>query len=227
MDEPSWDDQRNGGRVRVALWLLQVVGEGGVFTKEEVRDAFPGVSQIDRRMRELRASGWQILTSLNDASLKPNEHRFVKRGEPVWEPGKSKAKPKSSLTPSQRSEAMKADGYICRRCGIASGERYGSGLETAQLDIARREVRFPDGTVDVQLATECKRCREGSKGEIDLVELMDAISALGSVERKIFAQWMEADRRSYSSLEKLWGTYRTLPLQSRSAIRQSVLGRDQ
>ncbi len=59
---PDWRDGTLGTRVRVALWLASEVGEGGTFRKQQLRDAMPGVEQIDRRMRDLRPAGWEILT---------------------------------------------------------------------------------------------------------------------------------------------------------------------
>ena len=72
--------------VRGALWLLQVVGEGNTFTKNQLRDAFPGVSQVDRRIRDLRDYGWVVYSSTEDASLLREDQRFVKAGVPVWDP---------------------------------------------------------------------------------------------------------------------------------------------
>src|SRR4051794_13683960 len=88
---PAWDDTstKHGTKIRVALWLLSVVGEGHLFTKAQLRDAFPGVEQVDRRMRDLRPHGWQLLTNREDASLSPDELRFVKAGEEVWDPRKA------------------------------------------------------------------------------------------------------------------------------------------
>ncbi|NED80912.1 hypothetical protein G3I76_12555, partial [Streptomyces sp. SID11233] len=67
---------RPGGRVRVALWLVSVVGEGNPFTKTELRTAFPDESQIDRRLRDLRDWGWVIHNSRDDESLRPEEQRL-------------------------------------------------------------------------------------------------------------------------------------------------------
>ncbi|MFD8159703.1 MULTISPECIES: hypothetical protein [Streptomyces] len=92
-DLPAWNDSElnMGSMVRAALWLVTVVGEGNVFTKRDLREAFPGVAQIDRRMRDLREYGWSIATNRDDALLGANECRFVKAGHPVWEPGVRRA----------------------------------------------------------------------------------------------------------------------------------------
>src|SRR5579871_6280697 len=89
VQEPSWHDENLGTMKRAALWLVDVVGEGGTFTKTQLREAFPDVAQIDRRMRDLRDYGWQIDTNREDADLGPSEQRFVERGAEVWVPGKA------------------------------------------------------------------------------------------------------------------------------------------
>lgn len=87
VQRPDWTNEGMSSMVRVALWLLAEVGEGGVFAKEQLRAAFPDVTQIDRRMRDLRDYGWQIHTHRDDVSLKMTEQRFVRAGEAIWEPG--------------------------------------------------------------------------------------------------------------------------------------------
>ncbi|WP_031075318.1 hypothetical protein [Streptomyces sp. NRRL WC-3742] len=83
---PSWTDQKIGTMVRAALWLVDVVGEGNVFTRAQLRDAFPDVTQIERRVRDLRDAGWVIENSRTQVSLQPNEQLFVQAGDAVWDP---------------------------------------------------------------------------------------------------------------------------------------------
>jgi hypothetical protein len=224
---PSWRDKKQfGSMIRAALWLETEVGEGQVFTKTLLREAFPDVAQIDRRLRDLRDRGWQIDTAREDPSLKLEEQRYVKRGAPVWIPGNSKAKPKATLTVAQRTKVLVGDNFLCRSCGIAAGEPYGDdGVSSAQLDIARRKVVLPDGTVDMQLVTECNRCRVGGRNrEVDIAELIGNIEALGSLEKDVFSGWVKADRRRLNRLEELWGHYRALPAASRALVAQTVAG---
>ncbi|MGO4420337.1 hypothetical protein AB4Z54_16790, partial [Streptomyces sp. MCAF7] len=101
---PSWQDGKLGGKARAALWLVTEVGEGNIFTKTELRKAFPDVAQIDRRVRELRDHGWRIDTNRDDPALKQEEQRYVSKGAEVWIPGQAKvAKHKNSLTAAQRN----------------------------------------------------------------------------------------------------------------------------
>ncbi|MCM2427675.1 hypothetical protein [Streptomyces sp. RKAG337] len=224
MDVPSWKDEKYGTMKRAGLWLVSVVGVGGVFTKGELREAFPETSQIDRRMRDLRDHGWQIDTSREDASLGASEQRFVAQGEPVWEPGKGRAKLGAAITVTRRREVLARDGYMCRSCGIAPGQPFADSYESAQLDIARREVRLADGGVTVELVTECNRCRVGGRGlTADVAGVLAGIDRIGAFERKILTGWVASDRREFSAVERLWADYRTLPEESRLKIRE-ILG---
>ncbi|GAA3056159.1 hypothetical protein GCM10020000_43130 [Streptomyces olivoverticillatus] len=213
--------------MRAALWLEAEVGEGEIFKKNKLREAFPEDSQIDRRVRELRDYGWQIDTSRDDPSLKQDEQRYVKKGAEIWVPGQAKrAKHKEGISRPERVRVFTADNNLCRTCGIGVGEEYGDGgLELAKFDVARRKVLLADGTVDYQYVTECNRCRVSSKSrEVDLSELLARVQALAPLERKVLTGWIEADRRTLSALEKLWGIYRTLPADARAAFIQAVTG---
>jgi hypothetical protein len=222
---PSWQDAGLGTMKRVALWLVSVVGEGNTFTKEDLRAAFPGVSQVDRRMRDLRDFGWRIDTNREDEELDPHEQRFVKPGDPVWEPGRATRKSGTiAIGAARRREVLARDGNMCRSCGITPGEIYAGTYEAAQLDIARREVVKPDGTKATELVTECKRCRVGGRAlAADLGKVLKAAAALDPAERSVLSDWVAADRREFSRLEQIWSDYRSLPEESRAQL-QAELG---
>lgn len=233
---PSWQNEMDGGRkvggmVRAALWLLTVVGEGNVFTKAELRAAFPEASQIDRRIRELRDRGWRIDTSRDDPSLKQEEQRFVSQGAQVWVPGQAKApKHKNSLTTAQRQKVFEADSYLCRSCGIAAGEEYGDGggLSQAVLNIARRKVLLPDGSEEYEYVTECKRCGSGSGDrEVDLGVLLEHAENLSPIERRVLAGWIAEGRREPEPIEKVWGIFQTLPAEARAAFASALEDADE
>ncbi|MFI5809100.1 hypothetical protein [Streptomyces sp. NPDC051561] len=229
MSLPSWDDGKLGGKIRAALWLLTVVGTGNVFTKSELREAFPGESQIDRRVRELRDLGWVIETSRTDSSLKQEEQRFVAMGAEVWIPGKAKAaKHKNSLTAVQRSKVMLADNFLCRTCGIGAGEPYTDGaLSGAQLNVARRKVMFEHGAVGYELVTECKRCGSGVEREADLGKLLGQVAGFTDLQKQVLLGWIASDQRKQGELEKFWGVFRTLPAPTREVLRDALSGDDE
>ncbi|GAA3623541.1 hypothetical protein GCM10022223_45660 [Kineosporia mesophila] len=223
---PDWTDSKLGTKKRAALWLLQVVGEGNIFTKSALRDAFPETTQIDRRMRDLRAHGWKIDTNREDISLDANQQRFIQQGEAVWEPGKGtpSGAGAGAIGPAQRRELLVQDGHKCRSCGISPGETYADTDITSQLDIARRTVRQPDGEDKVQLIVECNRCRVGnSKLKADVGEVIDRAAKLPAIEKKMLSSWIDQDTRTFSDVEQLWADYRTLPAEARDLVRQKVL----
>lgn len=220
---PSWQDPGLGTMKRVALWLLAEVGEGNKFTKEKLRKEFPGVSQIDRRMRDLRKFEWQIDTNREDLTLDPHEHCFVKAGLPIWEQGVALShRANAAIGAAMRREVLAADGNMCRSCGITPGHSYAGTHEMAQLDIARRQVVTPTG-VEVQLVTECKRCRVGGRGlEANLEDVLRDLSSLGAMERRVLTSWINVDRRDFSRIEELWSDYRSLPAEARSKVQEAL-----
>ncbi|MFE5948050.1 hypothetical protein [Streptomyces sp. NPDC056480] len=226
---PSWLDRKYGSKVRAGLWLASVVKEGNVFTKGQLRAAFPEVAQIDRRVRDLRDHGWQIDTRREDESLNLDEQRFVKKGAEVWLPGQSKSpKEKAGLTAAQRTKVLLADSFLCRSCGIGAGESFGDAAgQDAQLDVARRQVLMPDGRTETQLVTECNRCRVGGRDrQVDVGSIVRTLGRLSVLERAVFADWLEAGLRNPGPMERLWGEYRTLPEDARNAVRDALRGMD-
>ncbi|MGI5398717.1 hypothetical protein ACQEVG_04510 [Streptomyces sp. CA-135486] len=228
MTLPHWQNGKFGTKIRAALWLESEVGEGNTFTKAELRKAFPEVAQIDRRLRDLRDHGWRIDTSRDDPALKQEEQRYVTKGAEVWIPGQAKvARHKNSLSPAQRAKVWQNDSYLCRTCGIGAGEPYEDDSNVlSQLNVARRKIVLADGTVDHQMVTECKRCGAVGEREVDLGELLGKVAGLSALEKEVLATWIDADQRTRGTLEKLWGVYRTLPVTSRTAVRQAVAGED-
>ncbi len=219
---PSWQDQKLGTMKRGALWLVQVVGVGEVFTKTQLREAFPETAQIDRRMRDLRDFGWRIDTNREDDGLLAHEQRFVEQGTAVWEPGQG-TRPASTFTDTQRRALLVRDGHKCRSCGIGPGEKYVGTFVNSQLDIARREVLLPSGETEVQPLIECKRCRVGGRGlSADLGQVLSRIDQLPAIERKMLAAWIAQDARGFSEVEELWASYRTLPADSRDQVRDAL-----
>ncbi|MGW4534302.1 hypothetical protein ACWEOI_25495 [Nocardia sp. NPDC004340] len=221
MNMPSWSDSTLGTMKRVALWLVQEVGAGEMFTKTQLREAFPDTSQIDRRMRDLRDFGWRIDTNREDPMLGAHEQRFVTQGTAVWEPGKGTRRTGTTVSASERHALLTRDGHKCRSCGIGPGEQYPGSFVASQLDVARRPVQLPSGETVEQLVIECNRCRVGGRGlTADLGDVLSRIERLPVYERQMLAAWVSRDARSFSEAEGIWASYRTLPADSRDRIRK-------
>jgi len=227
---PRWNDPKlkAGTMIKGALWLVTEVGEGNVFTKEQLRAAFPGIAQVDRRIRDLRDYGWVIYTNTDDATLRPDEQRFVKAGTAVWKLDERRQARAAGVSAKERRIAFAADQFQCVVCGVAGGETYpDSPSAPAVLSVSRKAVRLPGGSTEEQMVTECKRCRAGSDAEetIDTGRLLSDIQDLDAPDRTRLLRWMERGRRGPTPLDRAWNAYRRLPAASRDEIFKLLRGR--
>ncbi|MFI6400500.1 HNH endonuclease [Rhodococcus coprophilus] len=228
MSFPRWDDpaSKHGTMVRGALWLVQVVGEGNVFTKDDLRKAFPGVSQVDRRIRDLRDYGWSIFTNTQDASLTPEDQRFVSAGVPVWNADARRAAAKKTVTAKERQFVMERDGFQCTICGIAGGEVHlDAANQVAVLAVAQRSVRGEDGETREMLVTLCKRCSSGDSEQGGSVgEVLGEFRGLDEVDRARFSRWAVKSQRGQTPLDRVWTAFRRLPAEARAEVVARIAG---
>ncbi len=221
MGRPSWRDEGVGSRVRVAVWLLTNVGVGGVFTKAMLREAFPGLEQIDKRMRELRPRGWRIDTAREDRTLKLNELRFVKEGDPVWD---TAIPPKQELSAKERKSVLERDGYACVTCGIAAGVPHPEApLRRAHVAPAPISTlaQGPTGYV-----TECDMCRAAAEGRPDASDLVARAARLSSDERALLATLLSEGSRPRSAVEQLWADLRRAGPEQRERVIRAISNSD-
>ncbi|MEV5602943.1 hypothetical protein AB0L33_16030 [Streptomyces sp. NPDC052299] len=227
MTLPAWDDPefKGGTMIKCALWLVQEIGEGNTFTKEQLRRAFPGISQVDRRLRDLRDFKWVVLTSTEDASLLAEDQRFVRAGVPVWDPAARRAaSPQKALSAKQKQAVLARDDYMCTVCGIGGAEQYADDSnQTAVLSVTRRLTVLPDGREETLLVTECKRCRAGDDGRpARSDEVVAEIKRLDPADQRRLARWAERGRRGSTPLERAWNAYRRLPEEARQEVRRAL-----
>jgi hypothetical protein len=128
-----------------AQWLVDNVGVDGVFTKEHLRLAFPGVAQIDRRVRDLRTRGWVIHTRREDPRLLQSEMRLVAIG--------GLDSPDSQVSARARKEALISCAYTCMLCG-ADGSGVYADARHERVVLTVRRVEGLSRPVAV-----CGRCR--------------------------------------------------------------------
>ena len=216
MGIPDWRTSKAGARVKVALWLSAEVGEGGAFTKAQLREAFPGVEQIDRRMRDLRSHGWVIATYSEDRSLSGDQLRLVKAGAPVWERGYRSRSGGTRITDKERRLVLAADNYACVYCGVGAGEPYPDDpIVTAKLTAA--QVSPPDGGKP-QLLTICKRCQGPGRDDPTTASVLTLADDLDTDQLRRLRSWAKAGTRRATPEERVWGDYRRLPYASRQSV---------
>ncbi|MDF9812995.1 hypothetical protein [Streptomyces sp. SPB162] len=219
---PDWRDEKLklGTKVRVAAWLASEVGEGNTFTRDQLHLAFPGVAQVERRMRDLRDHGWEIdiARTANDVHM-----RLVKIGEPVWSPeGRLLAKRQLRNSTARRSEIFRRDGYVCTSCGVSAGEPH---LD-AQDFLAKLSVRFlvpiAQGGTDgpENLVTICDRCsiRDVSAPTVDRDEVAQQIQNLSPQHKTVLLAWMARGERTPSPLDRAWAMFQHLDPDGRKEV---------
>lgn len=198
-----WSDASVGSsRERAALWLFERVGEGHVFTKAELRAAFPEIEQIDRRVRDLRSAGWVIHTNRQDARLRPNELRLVSVGDRIWE-ASSKRHVSPRISAADRRAAMRRCDYRCVRCGVGAGEAFGDSPSTSAVLTVRTSSAVSPGS-PVETMVLCQRCF-GSPADADLAgEALRLVGELNQAERATVLRWIDAGCREIPRTEGAW-----------------------
>ncbi|MFD5437052.1 HNH endonuclease [Kitasatospora sp. NPDC127067] len=216
-----WDDESLGVRKRVALWLSREVGDGNVFTMDQLREAFPGVAQLDRRLRDLRNDGWVIDTARSDSSLHPNEMRFAARGLPVWESSVRFPRRGSAL----RDEVLKRDGFACTHCGLSVAEAPSSAPAEVVLEVAHITSLAAGGSGGLEnmitLCANCHRLLDHAK-PVDPDSVLQQVDDLSEDERSLLLAWMVLDQRPFSPVERAWAAYRRLRPAERKAVTRRV-----
>jgi 5-methylcytosine-specific restriction endonuclease McrA len=220
----SWKDATLSSRARVALYLSQEVGEGNQFHKNAVREALPGIEQVDRRMRELREVGWIIRNYKDHPSLKPNELLLENVGDAVWEVG-YKSPASARVSGKVQRQVFDRDGNRCVVCGVAAGEEYPNRPGViARMTIGHLVPKGRKGWNSLDnLRTECSFCNETvrhlSAAPVDPELLKAQIKEMPRRERALLASWVIKDKRDFTMAEELWAKYRQLPAPQRDEVR--------
>lgn len=210
MTLPDWRTYVGSSLKRAALWLASEVGEGNVFTKEQLRQAFPGVGQIDRRVRDLRSEGWQIHTNRDDVSLASDEQRLVKVGGHIWEGGYRRRK-SGNISAKERAAVFARDGYMCQMCGVGRGDPYPE-------DPLTQAVLTVTGPPDSRY-TVCGWCMQGAPKVRIPADLQARIAELDEGGRRRLKRWIRAGVRPFAAEEIIWSRYLHLDEGSQSQVR--------
>ncbi|WP_433657151.1 HNH endonuclease [Nocardia sp. CA-128927] len=212
--------QRYGAERKIAAWLYFNKSIGDRFTLRELREAIStdnlanDQEHFNRRMRELRKLGWRLPSSQEDAQLKTDEYRVVRKG---WQPGAGpRPKTAGQISAILRRRVLERDGYRCVICGVANGEPYPDPPPgNAVLSIGHRIPRELGGSNDADnLQVECKRCNEPVREEVGLPETLEELYAqvkgLKRAEKVTMLEWLLNGRRTRSSLDALYDRARRL-----------------
>ncbi|MFE2931532.1 HNH endonuclease [Streptomyces sp. NPDC059221] len=223
----DWRDTELGTRVRVALWLRDEVHVGNIFSKAALRAAITGAEQVDRRMRDLRPAGWVIRTNLDKPSLQPEQLFLEKIGAPVWERA-HRAAGLRQISAKTRRFVLERDHHRCRRCGVGAAEAYpGEPGSTARLTLGHVSPHGLGSAGQAEdLITECARCNELVRNmtgvQMSSAQVWERVKALPGRQKQELLEWMAADVRPLSPVDRAWGMYRQLPAALRDEMHRNL-----
>lgn len=228
--KPVKKPRPEGAMVLAARWLSTEVGEGNVFTKQQLRAAIPGVEQIDRRMRDLRDYGWQIDEARVDGDLDGNQLRLVKIGARVWIPAERKAAAPDTISSKVRQEVFHRDGHACVRCGVAAGEEFDDrpGVQARLTAAHVYPGKLGGKATAADLVTACQFCneavREHTPNYLDGPQVTARARALGKADQARLLKRMHTNRRETDKVDQVWRAYLQLPAVEREAVRLDLEG---
>jgi hypothetical protein len=214
------DNRASASRQLVMAFLRDEIGVGNTFTMTQLRQCYPGINQIDRRMRDLRPAGWIIDSCQSDTSLPLNTYRLVRIGGD---------KMPATVSGRTRREVFEAAGNRCQVCGIGAGEQYADEPgKVCRLQIGHWVPMDQGGhhTSRGNLRAECQRCNEAmrnSQGAFTTSQsVLTRASNLGRSARSELIQWMSQGRRDQSEAERLWYEWRQLPPSEQDIVRAEL-----
>lgn len=121
------------------------------------------ITAWQRRVRELRAEGWHIVTHHDDARLRPGQYRLTS-AEPDHPYSISQG-----LSSRLRAQVLERNGYTCQMCGAGAGDPDDQNPgRRVRLHIGHiiDRAHGGDDTMD-NLRALCSTCNQGAK---DLVQ---------------------------------------------------------
>lgn len=177
----------NGAKARLRAFLTRNTGK--VLTARELRDAAGlDVSEWARRVRDLRAEGWKILTHHDDASLSPGQYRMD-------EPPPEKVVFSKSISAKLRAQVLDRNGFTCQMCGLTPGDIDPHTKRKVRLHIGHIKDRSLGGKEELSnLRTLCSTCNQGAKNvtteKPSTIWLLSQVRRAGVDEQRAVLDWL-------------------------------------
>lgn len=212
--------QRLGVSKRIAAWIYFNLDIGATVTMRQLRaivsnDGRPNTDEhFNRRFRELRDSGWKLVSNKEDSSLGSDEYRLETRGSRTWIEGDVPQRTK--LSARIRRQVFERDGKRCQICGIGANEEYPNEPgTTARMTVGHVRANALDGGIDMlNLRTECSRCNEPIRDEVSSGEVLDTVwpqvRRLSKGEKQTLLIWIEHGSRPPTEVAMIFDVTKAL-----------------
>ncbi len=146
--------RRTSSKRRILDFFLGNLGT--VLSSADIQAASGGAVEWARRVRELRAEGWLILTNNDRAGLKPGEYVLEDPTPPAYDFARG-------ISARLRAQVLERNGYTCQMCGIGAGDPMDDG-RPARLHVGHIVDRDHGGKDEaLNLRALCSTCNQGAK----------------------------------------------------------------
>lgn len=179
-----------GNSSKQALLDFLLANVGKIFNSYELQQAAGGVVEFGRRLRELRADGWDIQTHRDSRDLSPGQWRLVTR-----EKGKAVAFTKG-VSKELRARVLERNGFTCQMCGVAAGDIHEHNHRPATLQIGHIVDKSKGGKEELyNLRALCSVCNEGSQNikpaPPTARDLLVAVRRAGIADQMAVYNWLK------------------------------------
>jgi hypothetical protein len=125
---------------------------GQLVTNDQLRQA-TGQDNYARRLRELRAEGWQIKYSVKPSGYILESDQKAERNADIY------------VNLRLRTEVLERDNFTCQDCGYTQNDKYPTG-EKVKLEVDHIIPLAQGGKTEVEnLQTLCSNCNAGKKAK--------------------------------------------------------------
>lgn len=181
--------RKPGSKERIRKFLLTNLGK--VVTSLQIKDAAgTDVSEWARRVRELRESGWKILSNNDDASLKPGQYRMDEKPSEAAAVAFSRA-----ISAKLRAQVLDRNGFTCVMCGLTPTDTDPTTGRNVRLHIGHIKDKSLGGKDELQnLHALCSTCNQGAKNitteKPSTIWLLAQVRRAGVDEQRAVLEWL-------------------------------------
>lgn len=163
---------------------------GKVFNSRELQQAANGAVEFGRRLRELRAEGWDIQTHRDSLDLSPGQWRLNSKTK-----GKAVAFT-AGISKELRARVLERNGFTCQMCGVAAGDIHEYDNRPVRMQIGHIIDRSKGGQDELHnLRALCSVCNEGLQNikpsPPSRRDLMVAIRRAGLSDQRAVYRWLK------------------------------------
>lgn len=180
--------KRIGSKEKIGKFLLDNVGK--IVESSDLLIASGNAVQYSRRLRELRAEGWKIISHNDSIDLKPGQYMLVEAPDKEYIPVFSR-----SISAKLRAQVLDRNGFTCQMCGLTPQDIDPETGRRARMHIGHIVDKSLGGKDELaNLRTLCSTCNQGAKNvtteKPTTIWLLSQVRRAGQEEQKAVLDWL-------------------------------------